>query len=79
MSKPTDVAGQSTPLSGMAQLLLAIATICLVWGWILPWWAGRPAMSRTLQNLEQQRIDPSAMFYTDLEAMDSILRKRGVQ
>ena len=32
-------------------------------------------MNRHLDRLEQQGVDPSAMYYTELEAMDRILRK----
>lgn len=56
-------------------LLLAASSglIALVWGGVLPWIANRPLVAKRLAFLEQRGIDPSAMFYTELEVMDPIL------
>ncbi len=48
------------------------AAILVLWLAVLPWIAAAPVVQRRIQFLEQRRIDPSAMFYTELEAMDDI-------
>ncbi|MEZ6132857.1 MAG: hypothetical protein R3C59_29665 [Planctomycetaceae bacterium] len=57
------------------RLLLATGALCVVWLIILPWWAHRPAMDEQLRFLKERGIDPSAMFYTELEAMEPILQR----
>lgn len=56
-----------------ASLLAASLTIVLVWGWLLPWVSTHPAVQQRLEFLDASGIDPSAMFYTELDAMDDIL------
>ncbi len=62
-------------VNGVIALSVSIIAIGLVWGVALPWYAAQPAMKEHLQFLEEQGIDPSAMFYTELDAMDKILEK----
>lgn len=57
------------------KLLVASATIALVWGIALPWIAKRPMVERRSDFLDDRGIDPSAMFYTELEMMDEILQR----
>ena len=56
---------------------LALATIAMVLTWVffLPWLAKRPTVEGRLNWLEDRKIDPSAMYYTELEAMDGILER----
>jgi len=63
------------PLQPVLCLLAAASLITLVWCGVLPWLSARPSNSRYLQFLDEQGIDPSAMFYTELDAMDPILRR----
>jgi hypothetical protein len=56
-----------------ASLLAASLTIVLVWGWLLPWASTQPRVKRRLEFLDARGVDPSAMFYTELDAMDEIL------
>lgn len=56
-----------------------VAAITLVWTVLLPGYATTTRMRDRLDWLEEKQIDPSAMYYTDLEAMDRILRKRQLQ
>ena len=58
-----------------SRFALAFSTlgIALVWCLVLPWLSGRPAIQKRLEFLDQRDIDPSAMYYTELEAMDAIL------
>jgi len=62
-------------LQSALSLLAAALLITLVWCWVLPWLSARPANSQYLQFLDEQGIDPSAMFYTELDAMAPILRR----
>ena len=62
----------------MVLLLVSIA-IGAVWCVVLPWLANRPNMRQQLNLLDEQGIDPSAMFYTELDAMDGILQRSGVR
>jgi 4-amino-4-deoxy-L-arabinose transferase-like glycosyltransferase len=59
---------------GQAWLRLAAWTtgISAVWLIVLPWAAARPAMQQRIGFFEQQRIDPSAMFYTEIEMMEEV-------
>jgi hypothetical protein len=43
-----------------------------IWLIVLPWAAARPAMQQRIRFFEQQRIDPSAMFYTEVEMMQEV-------
>ncbi|MCA8995907.1 MAG: hypothetical protein KDA80_02950 [Planctomycetaceae bacterium] len=60
---------------GRQQLLAWSLLIVIVWGGFLPWLAAQPQMEARLIWLDEQKIDPSAMFYTELEAMEPILDK----
>ena len=60
-------------------LLLASIVIGVVWCGVLPRVAEQPRVQQRLEFLDERRIDPSAMFYTELEAMDGILSKSGVR
>jgi hypothetical protein len=44
-----------------------------IWMIVLPWVAARPAVQRRLEFHRQQRINPSAMFYTEVDVMDEVL------
>jgi len=59
-----------------ARLLLALWSCALMLFWlvVLPWWADRAAMRAHLTWLNKHGIDPSAMYYTELEAMQPILQ-----
>lgn len=51
------------------------SALAVVWLVVLPWWANSSAMQAHLDWLEDQRVDPSAMYYTELEAMKPILHE----
>lgn len=57
-------------------LLAATAAVACVWLVVLPAYARRPAMREHLQWLDDQGIDPSAMYYTELEVMEEILARQ---
>jgi hypothetical protein len=54
-------------------LLLVTFSIAAVWLLFLPWIATQPSTAERLRFLEERGIDPSAMYYTELDAMDRIL------
>lgn len=60
---------------GKRHLAVAIVLIATTWLIGLPWLAERPAVRSYLRWLEERKIDPSARYYTDLEAMEPILDK----
>lgn len=60
----------------IASFLLALAMVGLIWLVVLPSSAKRPAMRAHLRWLDDQGIDPSAMYYTELELMEKILARR---
>lgn len=60
-------------------LVAATAFLTIVWGVVLPRLAATPAIREMIQRNERHGVDPSAMFYSDLENMeyrDSMLRPR---
>lgn len=61
--------------SGQWKLLVAVSVLAVVWLGILPWYSRQPAMEAHLQWLDERGIDPSAMYYTELEAMQPILQR----
>jgi hypothetical protein len=57
------------------KLLLASAVIAGAWLVALPWIARLPAQNESWRALEAAGIDPSAMYYSELEAMAPILNR----
>ena len=55
------------------KLLVACSLITLLWLIVLPWIGSQPSISETIRDHQARGIDPSAMFYTELEAMERIL------
>ena len=53
--------------------------MAVFWCGVLPWIATQPRMQQQLEFLDKHGIDPSAMFYTELDAMDGILQKTNVR
>jgi hypothetical protein len=61
--------------SGVHQLLLWLLAIGLVWFLLLPWLANRPSVAARLRWLDEHQVDPSAMYYTEVEALKPVLRR----
>ncbi|MEO9595552.1 hypothetical protein [Rhodopirellula bahusiensis] len=53
-----------------------IALLSVTWLVFLPTYARQPKMQQHLKWLDDQGIDPSAMYYTELEVMEDILAKQ---
>jgi len=64
-----------TSYTGALKLATALVFASCFWCIVLPWYASQPTMKEHLQFLDDRGIDPSAMFYTELDAMDAILEK----
>ena len=62
-------------LTGRLGLGMIVCLLAVIWLQVLPWVAAQPKMAAHLEQLDKQGIDPSAMFYTELEAMEPILRR----
>ena len=58
------------------RLFVGLAVVGFVWMMVLPRAAKLPAVENRIDWLESNRINPSAMFYTELEQVDELL---GVQ
>jgi hypothetical protein len=58
---------------------LALAAWCgaIALGWlvVLPWLSALPSQKENIEWLREQRIDPSARYYTEVEAMEPILER----
>lgn len=62
-----------------AKFLAAISIVALCWLIVLPWIARQPAEQASWETLQRAHIDPSAMYYTELEAMEPILERLNAQ
>jgi hypothetical protein len=49
--------------------------VAVTWCVVLPWLAAQPAVDARIRWLDERGIDPSAMYYTELDAMKPILAK----
>ncbi|MCU0875768.1 MAG: hypothetical protein MUE50_25830 [Pirellulaceae bacterium] len=61
----------STPRNWI-QLAIGSTAILVLWLAVLPRIADQPAVRRHIEFLEQRHIDPSVMFYTELEPMADV-------
>jgi hypothetical protein len=72
----------SSRATGRWRLALCGLLVGLVWLVVFPWIAARPSVHARIEWLAERRIDPSAMYYTEVDAMQPILdrlnrRERG--
>ncbi|QDU36597.1 hypothetical protein Mal4_08840 [Maioricimonas rarisocia] len=68
---------------GVIRLLAAVAVVALLWLVLLPRLSRLPSVQARSEWLDERGIDPAAMYYTELEAMEPILhrlerRRRGL-
>lgn len=63
------------PGSGRTRLVLVGLALVLVWGILLPAVSRHPAVSTWIRDLEEQGIDPSAMYYTELDSFQPVLER----
>ena len=62
----------SSNAKGWSSLGLGVSAILIVWTLVLPWIGARPSLRSQIEYLHQRGIDPAALYYTDLEAMERI-------
>ena len=65
----------TSELPGWAKLLGALAIVAAVWLVALPWLARQSHVSAHIELQERQGIDPSAMFYSELEIVPPIAHR----
>ena len=70
------ISGSRSPGTGIPSLVITTLVVAAVWLFVLPRIAERPVMKAHLEWLDERGIDPSAMFYTELDAMDEMLRRQ---
>jgi hypothetical protein len=58
---------------GWLSLAAATAMIAVVWTALLPALAEQPRVRERIDFLDSRGVDPSAMFYSDLKALDRVL------
>ncbi len=75
MIQETERAESSRPWHRWARLLAALIAAGIIWCGVLPSVATQPRVQQHLTFLDERGIDPSAMFYTELDVMDAILQK----
>ena len=63
------------PVRGRIQLVIGVSIGACLWLVVLPRVAQIPRVGEYLNRLEEKKIDASAMFYTELEAMEPILNR----
>jgi hypothetical protein len=56
------------------QLLIALAALSVLWLGVLPYIGGQPELAARIRRQQAEGIDPSAMFYTELEMMPELIR-----
>lgn len=57
---------------GWPALCLSVSVILIVWMLVLPWIGSWQSVRSEIEYLDRRGIDPAALYYTDLEAMERI-------
>lgn len=73
----TDVAenGATPRWRAWCAFAISVAALGIAWGIVLPQSSQIPAQRSYEEWLDQNRLDPSAMFYTEVEPLAPILRR----
>ncbi len=58
--------------NGRFSLGVTALAIAVLWTIVLPWIGARPSVRARIEYLKQQGVDPAAMYYTDIEAMERV-------
>ena len=62
--------------NGKRRLFFCLLILTVVWTVVLPAVAQQESVRDYLDWLDEEQIDPSAMFYTELEQMEELLEVR---
>ncbi len=57
---------------GWSSLCFGVSAILIVWTLVLPWIGSWQSVRSQIETLDRHGIDPAALYYTDLEAMERI-------
>lgn len=57
---------------GWSSLCLGVSAILIVWTLVLPWIGSLQSVHTQIEYLDRNGIDPAALYYTDLEAMERL-------
>ena len=63
------------PFHRVVAFAAVLSSLAVVWLVLLPAVAARPPMHEHLEWLEARKINPGAMYYTELEAMPDVLER----
>ena len=55
-----------------SSLCVGILSIVTIWILVLPWIGSRPSVRMQIEYLDRDGVDPTALYYTDLEAMERV-------
>ncbi len=64
---------QATATQRVTLLVLGVASVMVIWFGVFPLLRQNPAYQIRQTLLDDRQIDPSAMFYTELECLDRAL------
>jgi len=53
----------------------ALSLLSVTWFVLLPWVGRQPVVAQHIEKQERQGIDPSAMFYSELEIVPAIAHR----
>jgi hypothetical protein len=70
-----DTSASSSRVHGWRRLLLALAAGTGLWGFLLPWLGQREAIADHIELQRHHGIDPSAMYYSELETLPPIVHR----
>jgi len=68
-------ANQKTRRGQWLLFVAAVSSVALLWLVVLPWLGRQDQVADHIQALQEQRIDPSAMYYTELEILPAIAHR----
>lgn len=64
-----------TTRNKLCRLLISLATVAVVWLGVLPRLCDQPDIAQHIRTQQQLNIDPSALFYTELDVMPLIIHR----
>jgi hypothetical protein len=65
----------STRMQGRKKFLLAVVAAVGLWGILLPWLGQHEAIADHIELQRHHGIDPSAMYYSELETLPPIVHR----
>ena len=72
-SLPSNSSAEGSSTSERINFALAMLTMGLVWMFLLPWLGSQSPVAQHIETQQRLRIDPSALFYTELEMLPEIV------